>query len=371
MKNLIYLFSICLLLLTACNNDDEMVIDEPDKTDLTGIPYNPQAYVLTIPTGFPQLEIPADNALTMDGVNLGRHLFYDPILSADSTMSCSSCHLAAGSFTDNKAVSIGIDGIGGTRSSMALLNVGFFTNGLFWDGRSPSLEAQALLPVEDVIELHNTWPNVVTKLKAHEDYPTLFRKAFGIANTAEISKELAAKAIAQFERIMVSSGKSRYDLIEAATPGMFYTEEELHGRELFFFESGAVNHPGCSHCHNGPLLTTNQYENNGTQQAATLEDYPDKGRGMVTGDVYDNGKFRVPTLRNIDLSAPYMHNGQFETLEEVIDHYASGGFPASNTNPLMIPFTISDEDKADLIAFIKTFTDMEFVNNPDLQNPFE
>lgn len=375
MKKIILLLPLCLILIFACNSDDEVVCDPTMKggggggdNELTDTPYNPQDYELQINIdNFPVMEVPVDNALTVDGVNLGRHLFYDPILSADSTMSCSSCHLPAGSFTDNLGVSPGIDGIAGNRSSMSLLNVGFYYNGLFWDGRTTTLEEQALLPVEDPVELHNNWPNVIDKFKTHPDYPILFRKAFGITTVDEITKELAAKAIAQFERIMVSSGNSKYDLVEALTPGVFYTEQELLGEELFFNEQ--LDHPGCSHCHTGPLLTTNTYENNGSQEAATLDDYADKGRGMFTGDPFDNGKFRVPTLRNIELTAPYMHNGQFNTLEEVIDHYASGGLP-SHVSAEVLPFSITQEEKEALIAYIKTFTDMDFVNNPELQSPF-
>lgn len=373
MKKLILILPICLILVFACNSDDEVVCDPTMKggggtdTLLTDTPYEPQDYDLQVPADFPVLEVPVDNALTVDGVNLGRHLFYDPILSADSSMSCSSCHLPEGSFTDNLALSTGIDGLEGNRSSMSLLNVGFYYNGLFWDGRTSSLEEQALQPIEDPVELHTTWTDVIDKLKVHPDYPVLFRKAFGITTVDEITKELSAKAIAQFERIMVSSGNSRFDLATTPGSGVFYTEQELLGEELFFNEQ--LNHPGCSHCHTGPLLTTNAYLNNGSQEALTYDDYADKGHGLVTGDPFDNGKFRVPTLRNIELTAPYMHNGQFNTLEQVIDHYISGG-KVSHTSPDLLPFTVTQEEKEALIAYIKTFTDMDFVNNPDLQNPF-
>ena len=172
----------CCLLIEV---ENKRVLTDPGAfsdgfQDLTDIPYEPVDYELVVPCGFPTMEIPADNPLTVDGVQLGRFLFYDPILSADSTMSCASCHLPSGVFTDNLAVSTGIDGIAGTRSSMSLLNVGYFYNGLFWDGRASTLEEQALLPVEDPIEMHNTWPNVVAKLQVHENYPKMFRKAFGI-----------------------------------------------------------------------------------------------------------------------------------------------------------------------------------------------
>jgi len=369
MKNISYLFLFLVVIIAACCSPD----DGPDSVDesvLTDTPYDPQPYVIVTSSNMPTMEIPSDNPLTVDGVQLGRHLFYDPILSLDSTMSCSTCHLPAGSFTDNLDVSTGIDGIAGARSSMSLLNVGYFNNGLFWDGRSQTLEEQALLPVEDPIELHNTWTNVIEKLKVHADYPVMFRKAFGISSKDEMTKELAAKALASFERIMVSSGQSKFDLVESQVGNNQYSDEENLGRDLFFVESQSVNHPGCSHCHNGALLTNNLYENNGLDMVNSLEDFEDKGHGAVTGNLLDNGRFRIPTLKNIELTAPYMHDGRFQTLEEVIDHYQSGGHPADNISPLQLPFTLTDTEKANLIAFMKTFTDMEFVNNPDLQSPF-
>ena len=227
MKKIYFPILFILIIVVACNDDDLVPMDNCNPTnggDLSNIEYDPQDYNLIVPNSFPDMFIPEDNPLTVDGVNLGRHLFYDPILSADSTMACANCHLAPGSFTDNLAVSTGIDGVAGNRSSMSLLNVGFFYTGLFWDGRSMTLEEQALLPVEDPIELHHEWSDLVPQLRNHGSYPELFRKAFGITNTSEINKELAAKALAQFERTLVSSGNSRFEKIEAITPGFFYTE---------------------------------------------------------------------------------------------------------------------------------------------------
>ena len=358
-----------ILVFICCKSDDDVTLGS--DIDLRDIPYDPQPYEYPYAFTLGVMEIPEDNPLTVDGVELGRHLFYDPILSLDSTMSCSSCHFPAGSFTDTLAVSTGVDGVAGTRSSMSLLNVGYFTNGLFWDGRVQTLEEQALLPVEDPIELHHTWPSVMDKLKVHSKYPTLFRKAFGISSKNEMTKELAAKALASFERIMVSSGQSKYDLVINHVGNAQFTDEEIFGRILFEIEpAGSDGHPSCTHCHGGDLLTNNAYENNGLDLVSSLNDFTDKGYGAVTGELQDNGRFRVPSLRNIELTAPYMHDGRFETLEEVIDHYASGVHPAENINPFQSSFLITDEEKAYLIAYLKTFTDMEFVNNPDLQSPF-
>ena len=187
---LLFIFVLGATVWQSCKKDSP----EPGEPgiDLRGIAYDPKPYTVIKPDHFPQVPIPPDNPLTIDGVQLGRRLFYDPILSGDSTQSCASCHLPQGSFTDNLAVSVGIDGISGRRSAMSLLNIAYATNGLFWDGRSPSLEDQALRPVEDPIEMHATWVDVVAKLKIHPTYPELFRKAFGIQNSKEMTKELAA-----------------------------------------------------------------------------------------------------------------------------------------------------------------------------------
>ena len=370
MRQLLFLVLFLFVLLTACQDDDMPIINEGD---LSAIPYEPVPYNLVVPCDFPEMQIPSDNPLTVDGVELGRFLFYDTILSADSTQSCASCHAPSGNFTDNLPISIGIDGIAGRRSSMSLLNVGYFYEGLFWDGRTSTLEEQALLPVEDPVELHNTWPNVVAKLKNHEVYPKMFRKAFGISSTDEITKELSAKAIAQFERTLVSSGESKYDRVRCET-GVFYEPEELEGAELFSFEE--ADHPGCTHCHKtfNQLFTDNRYLNNGIENVGPgvddLNNFPDLGYGEVTGNIYDNGKFRVPSLRNIAMSAPYMHDGRMETLEEVLDHYSSGGFNSYNQDANIAPFSLSPSEKQALISFLKTLTDEAFMNNPAHQSPF-
>ncbi len=340
-----------------------------DPNDLTSIAYNPQSYSINQLESFPVLQQPADNPLTVEGIFLGRKLFFDSILSADSTQSCASCHMPGGSFTDNLSTSKGIDDIAGRRSSMSLLNVGFYTEGLFWDGRSPTLELQALQPVEDPIELHDTWPNVVNKLIRHEDYPLDFRRAFGITQKNEITKELVARALAQFERSIVSSGNSKYDRV--VRKEAFFTDGEQNGFLMFFDAAvGILPDAECGHCHNAPLFTTNEYINNGLDGVSSVNDFIDKGRGVVTGVPFDQGKFRVPTLRNISFSAPYMHDGRFATLEEVVDHYVSGGNYADNRNPLIIPLSLNADQKMDLIAFLRTLDDPDMINDPAYQSPF-
>ena len=336
---------------------------------LTDINFAPIPYTASIPSSFPQLEIPEDNPLTVQGIELGRHLFYDPILSSDSTISCSSCHLPTGNFTDNRKTSAGVTGESGDRSSMTLLNVGYANTGLFWDGGTGTLEEQALLPVEDPIELHDTWPNVESKLQRHQDYPALFRKAFGIEETSEITRELAVKAIAQFERIIISSGNSKYDRVIAGLD--VFSDLELDGHDIFFdINEDVTRHAECGHCHNAPLFTTNEFFNNGLDGVSSLTDFIDKGRGEHTGRLFDMGTFKVPTLRNIQHSAPYMHDGRFETLDEVIDHYVSGGNHADNLAPVLRPLNLNAYDRSALIAFINTLEDLDLINNPQLSNPF-
>ncbi|MBL7826878.1 MAG: cytochrome C peroxidase [Saprospiraceae bacterium] len=365
--------------LAQCDKNDPV---DPTETDLSGIPYNPQSYAIPKPAHFPQVPVPADNPMTVDGIQLGRRLFYDPILSADSTMSCASCHLPVGSFTDNKAVSTGIDGIAGRRSSMSLMNIAYATNGLFWDGRASSLEDQALKPVEDPIEMHNTWPNVIEKLKKHATYPTYFRKAFGIRSTGEITKELAAQAIAQFERTLISSGTSKFDrFLQGDVDAL--DDEEFDGKLMFFDEGASYGLPDaqCFHCHGGLTLTGNQYFNNGLDSVASLDDFVDKGRGEVTGKQKNNGQFRTPTLRNIALTAPYMHDGRFTTLDQVMLQYADNGFGVENEDIFIgqMGFPLGNGSysglnayqRSAIVKFLHALTDTTFVQNPDIQNPFK
>ncbi len=357
------------LIFSSCKKNEN---EPPAQTgDLIDIPYAPEPYFVKRLEEFPELQIPEDNMMTKEGIQLGRMLFYDPILSLDSTMGCASCHLSAGAFTDNLAVSEGVLGESGTRSSVAVMNVGYIDKGLFWDGRSKTLEDLALRPVEDPVELHEEWPNVINKFKNHPNYPGLFRKAFGIEDRSEITKELAAKAIAQFMRTMIVGEDSRFYNLFILEEG-FPSDQELRGYLMFFDASrGALPDAQCFHCHNRPLFTNNDYLNNGLDSAGVPEDFVDQGRGGVTENILDYGRFKTPTLWNVELTAPYMHDGRFNTLEEVLNHYASGGHYSYNLDPLISDITLDDGQKEDLIAFIKTLTDTTFINKPEFQNPFQ
>lgn len=371
MINLKYILAISVLLIfvSACDEDDNQSICEDISCgNLTAIPFDPEPYDYDIPIGLPLPNSSVTSNTTIEGVALGRRLFYDPILSADSSMSCSSCHMPNGSFTDNLAVSTGVDNIAGKRSSMSLLNVAYYDTGLFWDGRVQTLEEQALLPIEDPIEFHTTWPEVIEKLKRHEEYPTFFRKAFGIDYSDEITNILTASALAQFQSTFISSGNSKFDRWQRLE--YFFTDDELAGYELFFDLNSDLPDAECGHCHNAPIFTTNEFFNNGIDAADDISDFVDPGFGMVTNDPTDYGKFRAPTLRNVTASAPYMHDGRFETLEEVLEHYNSGGKSSVNKDPLVEPLNLTEEHIMQLIAFIKTLDDPDFMNNENFQSPF-
>lgn len=328
--------------------------------------YSPTPYELEIPSHFPQMQIPADNPMTVEGVALGKKLFYDKILSLDNTISCGSCHAPNAGFSDNNQFSAGVNGTLGNRQSMALVNLGWQTS-FFWDGRAKTLEDQILGPVPNPVEMHLEWTEAVSRLKAKMEYRNMFFQAFG---TTDISKELVSKAIAQFLRTMIS-GKSKFDVIYKNENGMpltieeqlidaQITNEELAGYDLFKSLVGA----DCFHCHNGSLMQVQKFSNNGLDDAFT-----DLGRGGVTGNPNDNGKFKVPSLRNIALTAPYMHDGRFQTLDEVIEHYSTGIHQSPTIDPL-IEYSfqggvqLDATQKAQLKAFLLTLTDMDFVTNP-------
>ncbi len=381
MKNhllLILLFAF----ICACCGDDEMPSDDTGGggdpgIDLTGIDYTPTPYDFPTPMFFPEPNLPADNPLTQEGIELGRRLFYDPILSADSTMSCGSCHNPASSFADNLVTPFGIDGEFGSRNTMALINLAFVPNLEFnWDGKFPELDVQAIEPVENPIELHEDWDNVETKLRRHATYRALFREAFGIENSNDITRELAADAIEQFELTLVSSDSYYDKAVVRVEPGTFLEENESRGMKLFQDEGATgLKDAQCWHCHsfgaNKTLFTNGGFFNNGLDSVGLLTEFQDFGRGGVTGDLGDNGRFKAPTLRNIALTAPYMHDGRFATLEEVMDHYADGGHPAPNVDAFVPLIDLDEQEKADIIAFLHTLTDTTFTQNPAYQNPFE
>ena len=359
----ILIIAIALFTLVACEEDQIM-----KSRDLAGIAYDPQPYVVNVPENFPPLEIPEDNPMTQEGVELGRRLFYDPILSRDSTISCASCHFPELAFTDGVKFSVGIDGQLARRSSMSLVNIGFFYNGLFWDGRVQTLEEQSLHPIEDPLEQGFNLQALTERLRAHDDYPARFRKAFGIEDRSEINSTVIGKAIAQWERIIIS-GNSRFDQWQRGLISL--EDEELVGRSLFFDLDDGFKDAECIHCHSGNLFTANTYHNNGLDSVGN--DYSlfrDVGLG-INGIVGDTGKFRATSLRNIELTGPYMHDGRIGTLEEVVEHYSTGIKPARNKDPLVSNLNLTEDEKFALVQFMKTLTDTSYLDIPEVLSPFE
>ncbi len=366
-KKFLLLIVFCISLY-SCKKDpiiNQEFIGEPVDTIIGNTPvvYDPQPYNITFPEWFNiNPIIPADNPLTVDGVALGRKLFYDPILSGDSSQPCSSCHKQEFAFTDGLVTSTGIDGINGNRNSMAIINMAY-TFGLAWDGSAETPEDQALEPVPNPIEMHLPWNEAVERLKNHPNYPTDFYKAFG---TTEIDSMHAAKALGQFMRILVSSNAKIDDVFKTDPLNLsILTESEFNGYVIYTSEDG-----DCFHCHGLPLTTDNEFHNNGLDETFT-----DLGRALVTGNALDEGKFRSTTLRNIELTAPYMHDGRFATLEDVLQHYNEGLHFSETLDPLMKNIDqggllLEPEELNDLLAFLKTFTDETFITNTEYSNPF-
>ncbi len=329
----------------------------------------PQAadFQIDEPAEFARLLYPAANPSTAAGVELGRRLFYDPILSADSTISCQSCHRPELAFTDGGATSTGIGGRRGRRSAPSLTNVGYLHQTLFWDGRSDDLETQALHPVAAPDEMGGDWPTIIQRLRRHPDYGKRLTEALQLAGPQEISPDHVGRALAQFQRSLISSD-SKYDRVQRGEAE--FTPAELRGWAIFFDADENLPDAECGHCHNAPHFTNQEFFNNGLDTARSLGDFADKGRGAITGHAWQNGLFRTPSLRNVAVTAPYMHDGRFSTLEEVIDHYNTGGAYAENVSPNVRPLHLSEQDKADLVTFLGTLTDSVFLAREAYGSPF-
>lgn len=317
---------------------------------------------------------PPDNPITDAGATLGRVLFYDKNLSANRTVACASCHKAELGFSDDRVLSMGFEGGETQRHSMGLTNARFYRQkGFFWDQRAETLEAQVLMPFQDEVEMGMTLDGLVARVGAGEYYPALFEAAFG---DAEVTPERISAALAQFVRSLFSAG-SKYDAGRAmvanrGAPFPNFTDEENAGKALF------VQPPprggfACFVCHQGEAFIAQDVTNNGLDADFSM----DRGYGGVTNNIRDGAKFKVPSLRNVALRAPYMHDGRFATLEEVIDHYSEGIQPNPNLDP---PFGVvngqatrinmSAAQKSALIAFLNTLTDLDMVNDPKFGDPF-
>lgn len=382
MKKLSLFSFIIIILLTGC---EELRINEEEIPTQNLIELNDYLVIPTTPFNYANIEVPDffnnrpntdqdntpnNNEATDWGATLGRVLFYDKILSSNNTTSCSSCHLQASGFSDPNQLSIGFEGNLTRRNSMGISNAKYYENGhFFWDERAVTLEEQVLMPIQDETEMGLTLTELVIKVEEQPYYPILFEQVYG---DNEITPDRISKALAQFVRSVVSyqskydEGRAQVNNPENNFPN--YSDLQNLGKNIFFSGRGE-----CSSCHTTDLFVGDEARNNGLD--AVLIDI---GLGAITGNPNDNGKFKVGSLRNIELTAPYMHDGRFESLEEVVEHYNSG-IQASATldnrltqrnsqNPTRM--NLSAQEKTALVAFLKTLTDQDLINDEKYSSPF-
>ena len=299
--------------------------------------------LIETPLGFPNINVPNDNPITKAKIDLGKKLFFEKLLSRDSSISCASCHNPSYAFTDGLQKARGIKNREVTRNTPTLTNIAY-NNSFLRDGVNPSLEAQVIVPIHEKNEFDFHILLVAERLKMKKEYVALFEKAFGEMP----SPKLISNAIATYERTLIS-GNSRYDKFMFHKDSSALSNKEIRGMQLF-------NKHNCVSCHSGFNFTNGEVVNNGL-----YENYDDLGKMRVTLDPKDRGSFKVPTLRNIALTSPYMHDGSLKTLEEVISHYAKGGENNENKDNRVVPFKLNDEEKLELMAFLQSLTDSSFI----------
>ncbi len=379
---------LILAVFSSCSDDEEYAVIESDMNSQTttdaendvlnqflNLPDTALNYDVFLPNHFlanqtaQQDNTPVSNAITNNGATLGRVLFYDKQLSANNTISCASCHIQEKGFSDSNRLSIGFNGGETDRNSMGLVNAKFYRNGrFFWDERAASLEEQVLLPIQDETEMGLTLNELLVKIEDDEYYRILFNQAFG---DEAVTVNRISLALSQFVRSMVSF-ESKYDDGLAATndPNSIFpnfTSSENLGKNLFF-----SNRTRCAECHVSNAFVGDQPRNNGLDASIT-----DAGLGGVTGNNNQIGAFKVPSLRNIELTAPYMHDGRFETLEEVVEHYNSGVQNSATLDNRLRQrngvrrLNLSEEEKQGLVDFLMTLTDNSISNDEKFSNPFK
>ena len=334
---------VCLFCLTACSSEG----DTP--RDLT--------YEFKKPANFPEPTYTFDNnTITKEGFLLGRKLFFDPKQSRDGSVSCNNCHQQSKAFADSEQhpVSVGIDDLLGIRNAPSLTNLAFFKE-FFWDGGVTHLDFVPINAIESEVEMDEDLANLVRKLKNDSEYPELFLQAFG---TEEVTSPYILHALSQFTLMMVSSN-SAYDKY-VRNEGQILSETEMAGLQLFKQK--------CSSCHSGELFTDFTYRNNGLDS-----EFTDTGRARITESRQDEGKFRVPSLRNVELTSPYMHDGRFKTLEAVLDHYSEGVVISPTLDEELkgntsLGISMNEDEKSKIIAFLKTLTDREFISDSKFHN---
>jgi cytochrome c peroxidase len=303
-----------------------------------------------VPLGLPPVPIPADNPPTVQTIALGRKLFYDPRLSKDNTVSCASCHNPNIGFSDGRAIALGVGGMAGKRNAPTILNAAYSPL-QFWDGRAPSLESQSAFPIADPVEMNQSHDVFVSKIRKDPEYKAEFSQAFG---PGTITLDLIEKSLASFERTLLS-GNSPFDQYQYGGNKQALTPAAIRGLAIFL----DPNRGNCAVCHTinaqYALFTDGKFHNTGAGVNGA-GDFTDFGRFGQTKIEAEKGEFKTPTLRNVALTAPYMHDGSLKTLEDVVDFYAGGG----NSNPYLDkdikPLKLSAQDRADLVAFLNALT---------------
>lgn len=326
-------FCISVTFLASCSRE-EVVLDSPG--------------FMEIPQGFDNIEYPPDNLFTIEKWELGKKLFYDSVMSLDSSLSCASCHKPELAFSDDVPFSVGVEERSGTRNTPSLVNVAYHPY-LTREGGVPTLEMQILVPIQEHNEFDFNIVLLADRLNNDSTYVKMSKLAFGRIPDAFV----VTRALACFERSLIS-GYSRFDQYTEYLIDGSMSADEIDGMQLFYSERTQ-----CSTCHSGFNFTNYKFENNGL-----YTEYLDEGRFRLTGKEHDKAKFKIPGLRNIELTAPYMHDGSMNSLEEVVEHYNSGGYDHFNKSSLIKPLGLTEKEKSNLVAFLKTLTDNSFVDNP-------
>ena len=334
-----WLFPIMLLIFISCQDDDGIIpLHFPE--------------LMEIPKGFPAVEEPQGNEFTPARWELGKRLFFDPVMSVDSSISCASCHQPGLAFSDNVAFSPGVEQRPGVRNSPSLVNVAYhpyFTR----EGGVPTLEMQVMVPIQEHNEFDFNIVLLAERLSQDSSYVVQSEKAYGRTPDAFV----ITRSLACFERSLLS-GNSPYDQYLQNVQTSAISASALRGMDLFFSEKTK-----CSECHGGFNFSNYNFENNGL-----YEQYEDVGRFRLTGDEADRALFKIPSLRNVGLTAPYMHDGSLPTLEAVVEHYQSGGKNTPQKSGLIQPLDLTESERADLVQFLESLTDETFVQNPLFKN---
>jgi cytochrome c peroxidase len=329
------IFGLLLCMFCACGSDSELM-DQP--------------ILVRVPARFPAAQYPKDNEPSMLRVLLGRKLFYDNRLSSENNLNCGSCHVLSAAFTDGRATSVGMHGTFGRRNAPTLVNLAWSPR-LMMEGGVPSLETQALAPLHDSLEMGTNMMVAVDKLNQDRALRSLAKAAY---NRDSIDPYVITRALAAFQRTFIS-GDSRFDRYQQGIKNEL-NDNEIRGMELFFSEKTS-----CGSCHPDVLMTDHGYYNIGLYEV-----YSDHGKERATGKPQDIGKFKTPTLRNIALTSPYMHDGSIWSLPEVVAFFNEGGKSHANKDDRMRPLNLSTQEQNDLVAFLQSLTDWNFVQNQQL-----